>query len=115
MMEAHGHPRRPHDQEHHRSVCLPGCAEPWSWFGEGKWTVNGNETCGKLKRTSVKDGKSSTGGDCWAWFQVGKKYMTFWSGEKDEKYSYYDSELRKMSAGDKVSKTVAELKKQSGI
>ncbi|WP_406871796.1 DUF995 domain-containing protein [Aminobacter sp. P9b] len=85
-----------------------------SWFGEGKWTVKGNEVCGKLKRTSVKDGKSNTGGDCWAWYRVGKKYMTFWSGEKDKKYGYYDSELKKMSAGDKVSKTVAELKKKSG-
>lgn len=86
-----------------------------SWFGEGKWTVTGNEMCGKAKRTTVKDGATKIGGgECWTWYRVGKTYMTFWSGEKDKKNGYYDTELKKMSAGDKVSKTVAELKKKSG-
>lgn len=85
-----------------------------TWYGEGTWTVDGNKVCGKIKTTSVKDGKSDTGGDCWTWYRVGKKYMTLWSGEKNQRKGYYDGELKKMSSGDEVSKIVADLKKKSG-
>lgn len=82
-----------------------------SLYAEGRWTVNGNKICANLSWVDVKTKKSGRHTDCWTWYKAGKTYWTLWSGDKDKKNGYYDGELKKLSNGDKVSKSVATLKK----
>lgn len=83
-----------------------------AWFAEGKWTVSGNKVCGTTTWTDIKDGKTGKGGSCWTWYRSGKRHLMLWSGDKDPQNGYYDGELKKLSVGDKVTKTVLELKKK---
>lgn len=63
-----------------------------------------------MKWTSVKDGKTGNNKDCWTWYRDGKRYLTFWSGEKNKKEGYYDWEIKSFKRGDKVSAAVRKLK-----
>ena len=80
-----------------------------NFVGKGDWTVSDNAVCASFQVRGVKDGGTKNVKDCWTWFKQGKKYWTFWSGEKDKKNGYYDGEMKKLSKGDKVTKKFQQL------
>ncbi len=87
-------------------------AKDGSWFNEnGEWTVKGNKICATSRWKDEKTGQNKSSNDCWTWFKVGPKYLSLWSGEKNNVNGYYAKELDKMVAGDEVSPVVAKLKK----
>ena len=87
-----------------------GVAKDGSVAAEGTWAVNGNKVCADIKRHDLKGNSGIKSMEsCWTWFKQGKKYWTFWSGEKDQVNGYYDGEIKKLSKGDKVSKKFKKL------
>lgn len=84
-------------------------AKSGNWHGEGKWDVKGNKVCADLVVRVPKENRSESVLNCWTWFKEGKTYWTLYSGEKDQKTSYYDTEIERLSKGDKVSKKFQKL------
>jgi hypothetical protein len=81
-----------------------------NWYGEGRWTVSSNKVCQQIKWHGL-DGNSGSGKKhCWTWVRDPKgKLWDLWSGE-DPKHGWWDGELKKLSKGDKVTKTYNALK-----
>lgn len=79
------------------------------WIGKGKWTVNGNKACATAMPQVFDGGRVKEFTDCWTWYKHGKRHLVLWSGEKDKKNGYYDGELKKLSKGDKVTKTYQQI------
>jgi len=80
------------------------------WFGEGTWSARGNKVCTKTKWTSIKDRKTGKDKTCWTWYKDGKRHLSLWSGDKNEKHGYYDGELKQLRKCDRVSKKFSRLK-----
>lgn len=80
-------------------------------FGEGNWTVSGNQMCLTINVVEVATGKKDTVKDCYSWHKAGTKYFMRWSGDEGKKDAYRDDEPSRLSDGDKVSKDFAALKK----
>lgn len=80
---------------------------------KGSWSVSSNRNCMKIRWKSTKTGESGNSTDCWDWFRDGKKIWTLWSthydGSQPKKDDYYQGEVKKLKAGDRVSKQYAKL------
>lgn len=81
-----------------------------SLYGEGRWAVNGNKMCMTINWTRTETGKRGSTDDCYTWHRSGKRYLTRWSGDQNKADGYSDDEPSRLSAGDKVSQQISELK-----
>ncbi|MCR9282588.1 MAG: DUF995 domain-containing protein [Rhodobacteraceae bacterium] len=79
------------------------------WYGDGKWTVKGNKLCASMSWNTIDKKEGGKANDCWTWYKSGKKYLTHWEGNTGRSDGYNDSEIKKLSKGDKVTKKYKQL------
>jgi hypothetical protein len=86
------------------------------WYGEGKWTASGNKVCQHITWHAVKDGKSgSTTPHCWTYVRDPKGKLWSYYSHEGKSNDWWDGEQKRLSKGDKVTKTYNALKaKASG-
>lgn len=80
-------------------------------YGEGHWTVSGNEMCMTIEPVDVGKGKRKAMKDCYSWYQSGDRSFMRWSGDDGKSDAYREDEPSRLSNGDQVSKDLAALKK----
>ncbi|MCJ8517998.1 hypothetical protein ABID21_001124 [Pseudorhizobium tarimense] len=78
-------------------------------YGEGQWTVSGNQMCMTINPIDVAKGKRKAIKDCYSWYQSGGRYFMRWSGDDGKDDAYRDDEPSRLSEGDNVSKDFAAL------
>lgn len=57
-------------------------------YGEGKWSVSGNEMCMTITPIDVAKGKRRAMKDCYSWHQSGDRYFMRWSGDEGKNDAY---------------------------
>lgn len=80
-------------------------------YGEGKWSVSGNQMCMTITPVDLAKGKRDPIKDCYSWHKAGTKYFMRWSGDEGKADAFRDDEPSRLTAGDKVSKDFTALKK----